>query len=387
MNNKSKVSYRLSKTEFWMLIILVAVVLLAVSVIYLISPAMDALSLSAQDYEMQRARLELLKQDNEKLPEYLAQEAEADAQLLLLSERMPAYYSQEITLDTFDNLAFKNGLTLMSVSFEGVKTDTRAAFLSQLRHDAKASEADSAAANAGDMVRYETIELGFSGTYNALYGFIGDLAGETRAVFSRELVLTRAKEGAVTGGLTLLVLSEAAVEGGDYPGYDYAAAPATGKTDPFISFPGYFEGDAAEPAGSEVELDPDFYITLNTYDDNDVKVRMGRYGSAAGELESAANKVLTASVTFEEKDGKITYSYELDGKKYEGSTAASERHPTQIVFAVLSHARKDAKDKVGVTLSVVNKTGLTVIMDVRGDDAASPRFKLGTTQGAVQVGK
>lgn len=391
MNNKSKVSYHLSKTEFWMLIILAAVVLVALSVIYLITPAMDALALTKQEYEMASARLEILRQDNARLQEYLAQEAEANTQLENLNQRMPAYYSQEITLGTFDTLAGKNMLDIVSVSFNGVKTDTRETFLAQLKHETQAAAApvteESGAVDVSTMIRYETIDLSFSGTYAGLYGFVGDLANEVRAIFVRELVVTRADKGTINGSLSLLVISGAAAEGDEYPGYEYDAPAATGKQDPFAAFPGYIEGETAELAAEELALNPDFYIILNTYDDNAQKVMMGRYLQASSEIASQSNKQLSASIVVEEIEGKVSYTYELDGKKYTGTLTPSEEHPDQLVLSVISRARKDSSDKVGVKLSVTNKTNFTFVLDVRNDDAGSPRFVLGATQGAVQVGK
>ncbi|MCE5235388.1 MAG: hypothetical protein ABFC62_03995 [Clostridiaceae bacterium] len=385
MNNKSKVSYHLSKSEFWMLIILVLVVVVALSVIYLITPATDALAITQQEYEAANTRLQLLRQDNARLQEYLEQEAAANAELEALKLRMPDYYSQEITLATFDALSEKNMLEIVSVSFEGVKTDPRAAFLAQIKHESVKSD-EQPSANANDYIRYETIQLGFSGTYSALYGFIGDLENEARAIFMRELVISRAEEGAVTGGLTLLVMSGAEAEGDEYPNYDYGAPAATGKADPFAAFPGYIEGGDAE-LGEQAAPSADFYIILNSYNDNAGKASMGRYLQASSEVASQNNARLNASLTVSEDNGVIRYSYELDGKKYSGAILPNEEHPRQIVVSVLSRARVDANDRVGVQLSVTNNTALTVVVDVRNDDAASPRFLAGTMQGTVQIGR
>nr|HMM31133.1 hypothetical protein [Clostridia bacterium] len=131
---------------------------------------------------------------------------------------------------------------------------------------------------------------------------------------------------------------------------------------------------------------PDFYVILNTYDDNASKVMMGRYGDASSEISSQDNKKLEASIVLEEQDGKITYTYELGGKKHSGTVMPSQEHPDELVLSILSRDRKNSNDKVGLKLSVTNKTDLLVILDVRNDDASSPRFELGTTQGFVQVG-
>lgn len=386
MNNKSKVSYHLSKTEFWMLIILAAVVLVALSVIYLITPAMDALTLTQQEYEMANARLEILRQDNARLQEYLTKEAEADTQLTALQEKMPSYYSQEITLGTFDALAQKNMLEIVSVNFGGVNVDTREAFLATVvpQQGQQAATGEAETADVSDLVRYETIEVGFTGSYGAIYGFVGDLANETRAIFTRELVLTRAKGGTTAGTVTLLLISGVQAEG-EYPGYDYEGAAASGKQDPFTAFPGYVENGTGD-AQAQAALTPDFYVILNTYDDNASKVMVGRYGDASSEISSQDNKKLEASIVLEEQDGKITYTYELGGKKHSGTVMPSQEHPDELVLSILSRDRKNSNDKVGLKLSVTNKTELLVILDVRNDDASSPRFELGTTQGFVQVG-
>lgn len=367
-----------------MLIILAAVAIVALGVMYLVMPAYEAFNLTAGEMEMQRARLEALRQDNARLPEYLAGEAEANEKLAVLTTKIPTFHAQEITLQTLNDVAADNALTLISVAFSGVKIDTREALVAQL----KGAQASENASGGGVYLRHETITVNFSGEYGAIFGFIGDLAKEQRTVFTRGMALSRANGGTITGSVTLLVMSAAPQEGEEYPGYTYDAAKATNKADPFTAFPAYFENLPTEEAPlTEEQFDQDFYAIINTYDDNAAKVLMSRLADGAPALSASDNKVINASLTLEEKDGKLTYTYELAGKKQTG-TLETTKNEGFVVFRVLSCARKNSKDKVGLKLDVTNDSSYTLRLDVRNDDSSAPRFTLGKTQGKVtQIGK
>ena len=392
---KPKMSYKLSKTEFWLLTLLGVVVVIALSVTYLIAPAWDTLTASAGQLIQAELKLTALKKDYGNLEQYKAQLTKQNTDLDSLHEQMPAYYSQEKTVAALDDAASKSGLQLISLAFTGVKTDPKASFITQLQHqktDAAAPAPAAASANGAqqtlhvsDMVRYERMKVGFAGTYGQLYQFLDNVAAQPRKLFARELVVTRAKGGMITGSVTLLVMSGAAAEGDPYPGYTFDAAQSAGKQDPFMAFPGYIEDESAGTAGQTAAVNPNFYIIINTYDDNSAKVLMGKYELAASELRVNANKTAAASITFSENNGLVAFTYTLEGQTYNG-TLQTANSTDPIVISVLSRARKDAKDNTGVSLSVTNNTARQVSVDLRNDDLSRPRFALGATTGAVKIG-
>ncbi len=166
----------------------------------------------------------------------------------------------------------------------------------------------------------------------------------------------------------------------EYPGYDYAAPQAPGAEDPFAPYENY-EGPENTQSGTAEA--PDFYIILNTYDDNDNKIQIGRYPISATQIASDLNESVSASLDVSGAGDALSYSYTLGGSSYSGTF---DRTGEEILITILSRERKSAEDLVGITLDVSNSTGKTVRITVKNDDPDAPRFVLGTTSGSVTIG-
>lgn len=97
-------------------------------------------------------------------------------------------------------------------------------------------------------------------------------------------------------------------------------------------------------------------------------------------VTSSANSEQNLDVQITEEDGKkyVTYAIGASSKKVEILT-------NDVTIFVKSSDRAGSDDTNGVNLSVNNSTDLAVYIKVSGDDATSPRFKVGSKTGTVKV--
>ena len=377
--SKLKGSYSPSKSEAYLLTLLLAVGIIALSLNYLILPQWAALGESRQRQESQAALVERLRAEHARLDEYRREEEAAAQELSALEAALPGYFSEEELLTTVNTRSAASGLSLPAIAFGGVRAEGREEFLSALRPGREGT-----AAAGGEQISSERILLNYAGSYEGLKGFLTGLEGETRKVFFRGLSVARGADGQLSGTVDLLAFS-ALGEGsgtGGYPGYPYGAAAPAGKGDPFAPFASAPQGGGA---ASPVEVkNPDFYAVLNTYDDNASKILMGKYPSSGVQLTSETNGEVLAALTLTRSGDGYRYTYSLSGRSRSGDLTLEEGQ-SELLVSVLSRDRKGSGDKVGMTLSVKNETDLPVLIRVSNDDGASPRFKLGTVSGSVRV--
>lgn len=384
--NKMKLNYTPSKNEFVLLSILLIVVLFALFTNYWGVPMFNQLYEAKQENDVQQAALENIKAEYANLSQYQQKDEELSAQLTELQQVVPTDLSEEEILSSLDTVSSQSGLKLLSVSYGGVQTEDRSAFLASMKLSASSQNNEasgSASGDAGSYVSSERITINYKGTYDALVKFMSTMEAQTRQVYFRDAVLSRSEDGTISGSLVMLVFSQTDTDPAqqEYPGYDYETPTMPGKTDPFVAFASY-EGNAG--ATGAVMESPDFYAIINSYDDNSSKVLLGKYPVSGAQVTANNNSNTTANLTLSKAGSEIKYSYQLGNDSYSGSyTLAADE--TQVTMNVLSRARKSALDQVGLTLNVQNTTGLELVITVKNDDATTPRFDLGTTSGRVQV--
>lgn len=97
-------------------------------------------------------------------------------------------------------------------------------------------------------------------------------------------------------------------------------------------------------------------------------------------VTSSANSEQNLDVSITEEDGKkyITYAIGASSKKVEVLSS-------DVTIFVKSSERVGSDDTNGVNVSINNSTDLAVYIKVNGDDASSPRFKIGSKTGSVKV--
>lgn len=385
--NKMKLNYTPSKNEFVLLSVLLVVALLALYVNYLGAPLTSQVYEAAQEKQMQQAALDNLKAEYANLGQYQRKEDELSKQLAELQQVIPGYFSEEEILSSLDTVSAQSGLELLGISFGGVQTEQRAAFLASLKLSADTTGANEttapAATEGGPYVCSERITVSYKGTYDALVKFMSELESQDRQVYFRNAVFSRSEDGSLSGSLVILVFSQLETDPAeqDYPNYDYQTPTMPGKTDPFAAYASYEGGTAT--AGNTM-ASPDFYAIINSYDDNSSKLLFGKYPVSGAQVTADKNANTTATLTLSKSGSQINYSYQLGSDSYSGSYSLAT-DATQITMNVLSRARKSALDLVGLTLNVQNTTGMELVITVKNDDPTTHRFDLGTTSGRVRV--
>lgn len=387
--NKFKPGYTLSKTEFTLIVGLLAVAVIVLSANYFLLPQYTQLQGTIRQYESQQTLLNNLKAEYAKLDSYKQQDDTLGAQLKEFEQAVPAYYSQEEIVSALDDASSKSSLRLLGISFGGVTTNNESSFLDGLKQSSaaknetakKGNDKNSGKTEKESQIVSERVTLSYTGTYKNLVDFMAAFESGNRQVSFRNMTMNRADDSTLTGSLILLFygrLGEHSQKDTAYPGYDYAVKAPAGKSDPFAAFAGYGQ-TAASPAAEDT---PEFFVILNTYDDNASKVIMGNYPVSSTQIGSETNGIVSATLTVGLSDGKYTYTYQLDGSSRSGTFDIAGN---ALSLSVLSRARKSSLDKVGMKLDVINNTDKTLVVNVKNEDSTKPRFQLGATTGSVKV--
>lgn len=373
--------YTPSKSEIYLLTLLVAVGIIALSLHYLILPQWTVFQETRQQQEVQTTLVEKLRAEYSQLDTYRQEEGSLAQKLGEMESMLPAYYAQEEILTAMNEISAESGLTLSSVAFGGVNTQAQDEFISSLNRGQEQVAPE--AAPSGDQILSERVLINFAGNYGQFKTFLTNFEGATRKVFFRALTMSRGTDDVLNGTLDMLVFSteRGAESTGDYPGYPYDAPAPGGKDDPFAAF------DSAQGGGgvdSLVQSTPDFYVILNTYDDNASKILMGKYPSSGAQLTSESNGEVQAALTLSPDGAEYRYTYTLGGRSRSGTITLGEGQ-TELLINILSRERKSGADKVGMMLSVKNETDLPVSVQVKNEDQENPRFRLGAVSGSVQI--
>jgi hypothetical protein len=135
---------------------------------------------------------------------------------------------------------------------------------------------------------------------------------------------------------------------------------------------------------AQQQIQPNFYMLINTYLDNAPKVILGEYPNAETEIYANTNTTVKCSLLLSGSGSKFTYSFTVGNTTRKGAKGLTSADGI-IRLDVISQPLKDSKDKVAVILDVDNRTNARLEIAVRNDDAVSPRFKLGKKTGEVII--
>jgi type IV pilus assembly protein PilO len=373
--SKKKLNYSPRKSEFILLCLLLFVGVAALMLTYLVLPAWREYQDIVSRYELQQNQLESLKAEYSSLDELKSQAEEINGQLEGLRSRVPSYYSQEEIIASVNSISESSGLSLLNITFAGPVAQDRTTFLAGLSPTLSAG-----IASGSELVTSERVTASFIGSYDSLRSFIEAFELGTRQYCFRNITITGSEEGRITGTVTFLAFSmdDGSNTVREMSSYDYNAPEPQGRDNPFAAFESYSYGMPADT----VSAAPDFYVIINSYDDNANKVQMGRYPVAATQIASDRNESIPASINISGSENKLSFSYKLGDMSYSGTF---EHSGDTVNINILSRNRKNEDDNVGIIMNVTNDSDRKVVITVKNDDPVDPRFVLGTTSGAVQV--
>jgi type IV pilus assembly protein PilO len=251
---------------------------------------------------------------------------------------------------------------------------------------------------AGNVLLVEDVDITFSGNYGTLYNFIGELEKSDRRVIVKEVSMVRGDGSLLKGALKIQYVGY--ITSDDKSTYSLDTPPVNGKDSPFLAYPGFVDKVAASnvsspgsASASDASLgsvapvktyNPNFYLLLNSYDDNAPKMIMGDYTKDGTEIYNNSNASVRGKLSISGNQDSMTYSYSLGGTP-QTRTGKLLLDGGKLRVQVISQARKNGQDKVSLILDVDNQTNYPLEIDVIKDDKQAPRFSLGTQSGSVTV--
>lgn len=136
-------------------------------------------------------------------------------------------------------------------------------------------------------------------------------------------------------------------------------------------------------SGGDTSGNADFFVMLCQPDaDVDAKI-VGRTQDATEDtyLSSDTNNQQEITVTFEGTDGQYLATYSIGDKSIaEGISFVKDG---AILLEIMSSPRVGEDDKVAANLNIVNKTDITVAVEVSDDDPTNPRVAITGKTGAI----
>ncbi len=386
---KVKLDFKLNKSEFYMLLGLICIVFAVAGANYLVFPQWDKFRENTNTLGELRVKCQQMEIEFSKTDALKKQEAELSEKLTAEQLRLPGYISQEESVLELNDLSAKTSLTLNSIAYDAQQKQDAQTFMAAAESGGEAPKTpeakpenkdapDPAAEKDPFNVLSRAVRVSFSGSYESVYGFMGRVEKMNRRIFFKDLTMVRDTEGLLSGSLTMQYLGGTFGSEAGEP-YKIDTPNTSGKLNPFTPYTGYMNGEAVVAAST---VSPDFYMILNTYDDNASKIILGKYPKAETELYFNRNAPVSGSLTIGKSGSSYSYSYSIGSDRYAGSFKDDS---TGLSLNVISKPRKSAGDKASITLDVKNTTGAPLKIKVENDDLSKPRFILGKTSGDVSL--
>ncbi|MDR3543321.1 MAG: hypothetical protein P4L69_20530 [Desulfosporosinus sp.] len=368
---------------------------------FLLNPKWEQFSALQTHYNEQNALALALEKDNANKSQFQEQLKLVDFRLGKLTSEVPPYLAQEeivLSLNKYsndrklkiDSLSLSNLASLSKEDFAAGKIPT-----AQTQNTVKGNSPVKAI--PGGTVLTEDINIGFSGSYGALYNFMSDLEKSNRKIITKEVTMAREAGNLLKGEFKVQYVG---YKGSDDTGiFNLETPTVNGKSSPFLAYPGYDEkgtvatGSQSANASGSVSTDapapiktsdPNFYLILSPHDSNGPKVIMGDYTKNGTELYSDINGTVRGKISISGNIDKMTYSYSL-GSSTQTKDAKLTMDGGVLRLDVISQQRENATDMVGITLDIDNKTDYPLEINVNNDDKNSPRFSIGNKSGSVIV--
>lgn len=398
----------LSKREFILLGLLIFILEGYVLAHYLIIPKLQQLSSERTHYRGQQTLLINLNKDMANKNQFDEQLKLLDYKLNTLKAELPPNLTQEDIILNVNKYAGERQLMIKGITFTNVSMLSKQDFAAGKTPSAQsqnngnnsaaaptppANNSNTAPQNSSGMVLVDDINIYFSGSYGALYNFISDLEKSERRILVKGITITKGDNNVLTGELAVEYLG---YKGQDDNGNYQMEAPAiNGKFDIFAAFGGTNNAATPSPSPSPAPTasaapvkasnpNPNFYLILNTYDDNAPKVIMGDYTKDGTELYSNTNDKVKGKLTVSGSLGHFSYAYAL-GTMTQSKEGNLILDGGKLRLDVISQHRKNAGDKVSLGLVIENKTDYPLVVNIINDDKNTPRFNLVNKSGNVTV--
>lgn len=356
----------MNKTNIKIIIVLLCILTGAAVYMYVYKPNKAATDEAKSESETLEVRLADLQEKNRHRDEYIEKTAQYYADFDEVVKDFPA------TLD--------NELTVMFI--KGIEDNFDQKFLVGNAGLPVPSEFYTLGGSNGSYQCYtRSVPISYTGNYENVKDFIDYIMNyKYRMNIASISISYDAQKDVATGGIQM---NQYCVSG-------EGRTPDTLDLDVDLGVDNLFIGGDSAASNTNFAYDADNGAVIKTTNDIKIVLSSANNDSADGVVVTAGNDStnVTSNAKGEVKinvkvyaeDGKNYATYSIDDKEY-----TVELTGTDVKIYVASSKRADGDDTNTAKLNISNSTNLPVFVKVDDDDAASPRFSMGSKTGTVKV--
>ena len=342
----------LSTREYVLIILFFAFIITYGIYSFILEPSFAKLN-ELKDEEMSlRTQVEILREVSETLDAIKDEINALNKEISAYSVRYPDCLVSSSLIESLDGLSKSSGIDIGTITVGEV----------------------TAAGAEGAYQR--TLSINVTGSFNQILAFLEGVKNSDRYISINSLDVRSNLVSSLDASMKLTYISY----GTDGLSCEEIPVKEPENLDNFFYFRdmGISEEDYNEIMSGET---PSFFIVINNRSEIANKVVFSEYGNLESELDYTKSDKTTARLELSGSGDVLSYEMTLDGESYAGTLAAEG----DVLIKVISSKRLDTSDKVGVDLSLVNSTDKNLIVKVSYEDENSPRLKIVSKEGKVEV--
>lgn len=356
----------MSKTNIKIIIVLLCLLVAAGSYMYVYKPNKEAADTAKSESETLESKLRDLQEKNKHRDEYIAKTDQYYADFDEVVKDFPATLDNELTVMFIKGIE-DNFNQEFQVGSAGLPAPTEFYTLG--------------GANGSYECYTRSVPISYAGNYANVKEFIEYIMNyKYRMNVTSISIAYDAENDVATGSIQM---NQYAVNGED-------RTPDTLDLDVDLGVDNLFIGGEGAAANTNFAYDSDNGAVIKTTNDIKIVLSSANNDSADGVVVASGND--STNVTSNSKgevkinvkifaeDGKNYATYSIDDKEYTVELTGKD-----VKIYVASSKRADADDTNTAKLNINNSTNLTVFVKVDDDDAAAPRFSMGSKTGTVKV--
>ena len=217
-----------------------------------------------------------------------------------------------------------------------------------------------------------------------LLDLIKNIESNSKKIIISNLALSGSSTGELSGTANLEFYSVPKFSGMDVDYFKWDYNNTYGKKNPFVSVSekNNTVSTTIEEASKPKEDVKDFAMSVRSVNSDLPAIMLGNYNDTERKsyVYADENSAEAVEIVFVEAGGKFYYKYKIGNssypQQYSGNGIEFAPANKDISTVIFSNKRLSDTDKVGVNISVINKTSRVVNIYVSNDDAAKPRVSV-----------
>lgn len=330
----------------------------------------------------------------------------AKYQLQNYSSLLPAQLVQEQIIKRLTEIESNSGVSLGNYTFtqvtavaaQNAANNTQSNNNGSNTQSTQVSAQKAAVINDGSGIQTE-VKCSINATYSQFKAMLDEVINSQPLIRISNVSLKNSLDGKVTGTISFNFYG---VYDSKAKASEWEFKKTPGKDNIFNAFPGFSQGTSNKTQASsntgntntKAVAQKKTYSLIMTVGPEAAdlpSVILGKYGDKAGlsYVYADSNKVEDAELELTEKDGKYYCRYKTQlysyPKNYNSEVTEIASENGLIDMHVISSPRKNDSDISGVNLKVKNSTNLPFNIKIENDDSKSPRVKVTTVEGKVNI--